>query len=151
MEKMGARTAAALALALLVACVSAHGAAAQQASGVVAVKNSYTASDVNWDLRAPGVYCATADADEPLEWRQRYGWASFCGPAGPEGEASCGRCLWVKNEATEAAANVRIVDECSDFDGLGLDPSVFSQLDTDGNGEFAGQLTVSYQFIDCQD
>ncbi|KAG2562949.1 pathogenesis-related protein PR-4-like [Panicum virgatum] len=156
MENVSKRTtpaaaAAALALALLVACAwAARGAAAQRASGVTAVRNSYAASLANWDLRAVCAYCATWDADMPLAWRQRYGWAAFCGPAGPRGEASCGRCLMVANAATGAQATVRVLDRCS-FGGLGLDPFVFNQLDTDGHGAVTGQLTVSYQFVDCQD
>ena len=59
--------AAALALALLVACAwAARGAAAQQAGGVTALRNSYVASLANWDLRAVSAYCATWDADMPL-------------------------------------------------------------------------------------
>ncbi|XP_066342045.1 pathogenesis-related protein PR-4-like [Miscanthus floridulus] len=152
METDGARTAAALslALALLVVACGAGGVVGQQASGVTAVRNSYTASFANWDLWAVRAYCATWDADMPLAWRQRYGWAAFCGPAGPNGEASCGRCLVVTNAAMGAQTTVRILDQCS-FGGLGLDPFVFSQLDTDGHGTVAGQLTVSYQFVDCQD
>ncbi|PVH34448.1 hypothetical protein PAHAL_8G220300 [Panicum hallii] len=115
---IGARTTtpAALVLARLGACAS------------------YVASLALWDLRAVGAYCATWDADMPLAWRQRYGWAAFCGPAGPHGEASCGRCPLVANAATRAQATVTILDRCS-FGGLGLDPF----------------LTVSYQFVDCQD
>ena len=67
MENVRARTtpaAATLALALVVAaCASA---AAQQAGGVTAVRNSYVASLANWDLRAVRAYCATWDADMPL-------------------------------------------------------------------------------------
>ncbi|TVU25112.1 hypothetical protein EJB05_27593, partial [Eragrostis curvula] len=143
-----AKTAAALALILLAACFATT--AAQQASGVTAVRNSYTAALSFWDLWAVRAFCATWDAGMPLEWRQRYGWAAFCGPAGPSGEASCGRCLLVTNAATGAQATVRILDQCS-FGGLGLDPFVFTQLDTDGHGVVTGQLTVSYQFVDCQD
>ncbi|KAL6654880.1 hypothetical protein ACP70R_008345 [Stipagrostis hirtigluma subsp. patula] len=148
MEKAGARVAAALAAVVL--AMLAGGAAAQQASGVTAVRNSYAAALSNWDLWAVRAYCATWDAGMPLAWRQRYGWAAFCGPAGPRGEPSCGRCLLVANEATGAQATVRILDRCS-FGGLGLDPFVFNQLDTDGHGAVTGQLTVSYQFVDCQD
>nr|TKW01423.1 hypothetical protein SEVIR_8G179400v2 [Setaria viridis] len=117
----------------------------KQASGVTAVRNSYAASLAFWDLWAVRAYCATWDAGMPLEWRQRYGWAAFCGPAGPRR-----RCLLVANAATGAQATVRILDRCS-FGGLGLDPFVFNQLDTDGHGAVTGQLTVSYQFVDCQD
>ncbi|KAF8700107.1 hypothetical protein HU200_034470 [Digitaria exilis] len=148
-ETVGARTAAAaLALLLLAACMSA--AAQQAAGGVTAVRNSYESSFVNWDLRAVSAYCATWDADMPLAWRQRYGWAAFCGPVGPRGEASCGRCLVVTNAVTGAGVMVRVLDQCL-FGGLGLDPFVFTQLDTDSHGVVTGQLTVNYQFVDCQD
>ncbi|CAO2144590.1 unnamed protein product [Urochloa humidicola] len=151
MENTCPRTASAAALALaLLAAAFATLAAAQQASGVTAVRNSYESSLASWDLWALRVFCATWDAGMPLEWRQRYGWAAFCGPAGPRGEASCGRCLLVSNAATGAQATVRILDQCS-FGGLGLDPFVFNQLDTDGHGVVTVQLTVSYQFVDCQD
>ena len=29
----------------------------------------------------------------PLSWRSKYGWTAFCGPAGPRGQDSCGKCL----------------------------------------------------------
>ena len=41
---------------------------------------------------------------------------------------------------------MRVLDRCS-FGGLGLDPFVFNQLDTDGHGAVTGHLTVSYQFV----
>ncbi|CAN6372655.1 unnamed protein product [Urochloa humidicola] len=150
METASTKTSAAAALALALLAATCATSAAQQASGVTAVRNSYESSLAFWDLWAIGAYCATWDAGMPLEWRQRYGWAAFCGPAGPRGEASCGRCLLVSNAATGAQATVRILDQCS-FGGLGLDPFVFNQLDTDGHGVVTGQLTVSYQFVDCQD
>lgn len=75
-------------LLVLVAVVlsASGGAAAQQASGVVATYNPDT---INWDLRAVSAYCSTWDADMPLAWRRCYGWTAFCGPAGAHGEPSC--------------------------------------------------------------
>lgn len=70
-------------------------AAAQSATNVRATYHLYNPQNINWDLRTASVYCATWDADKPLEWRRRYGWTAFCGPAGPTGQASCGRCLRV--------------------------------------------------------
>ncbi|KAK9292753.1 hypothetical protein L1049_020733 [Liquidambar formosana] len=64
-------------------------------------------------------YCSTWDANKPLAWRRRYGWTAFCGPAGPRGQASCGKCLRVTNAWTGAQATVRIVDQCSNG-GLGF-------------------------------
>ncbi|KAL6841609.1 hypothetical protein ACP4OV_028548 [Aristida adscensionis] len=119
MEKASARVAAAAAAVVL--ALLAGGAVAQQASGVTAVKNSYTAALAFWDLWAVRAYCATWDSGMPLEWLQRYGWAAFCGPAGPQDEASCGRCLLVTNEATGAQATVRILGQCS-FGGARAGP-----------------------------
>lgn len=73
------------------------GTAAQQASGVAATYNLYNPAQINWDLRAASTFCATWDGDMPLEWRRRYGWTAFCGPAGAHGEPSCGRCLLVRS------------------------------------------------------
>jgi hypothetical protein len=47
-------------------------------------------------LNAVSAYCSTWDASKPLEWRRKYGWTAFCGPVGPRGQASCGRCLRVR-------------------------------------------------------
>ncbi|VAH21655.1 hypothetical protein VPH35_010546 [Triticum aestivum] len=84
-------------------------------------------------------------------WRSKYGWTAFCGPAGPTGQASCGKCLLVTNTATGAQITARIVDQCSNG-GLDLDfDTVFSKIDTDGQGVAQGHLTVNYQFVDCGD
>ncbi|KAE8710576.1 Pathoproteinsis-related protein P2 [Hibiscus syriacus] len=72
------------------------------------------------------------------------------GPAGPRGQASCGRCLRVTNTATGTQATVRIVDQCSNG-GLDLDVNVFNQLDTNGIGNANGFLTVNYDFVNCGD
>ena len=68
---------------------------AQQASNVRATYHYYNPAQNNWDLRAVSAFCATWDADKPLAWRQKYGWTAFCGPAGPTGQAACGKCLLV--------------------------------------------------------
>lgn len=79
---------------LLVLCTVAA-ASAQSATGVRATYNIYNPAQHNWDLNAVSAYCATWDADKPLAWRQKYGWTAFCGPVGPTGQASCGKCLLV--------------------------------------------------------
>uniref|UniRef100_A0A0E0J3S6 Barwin domain-containing protein n=1 Tax=Oryza nivara TaxID=4536 RepID=A0A0E0J3S6_ORYNI len=159
-------------LLVLVAVVlsASGGAAAQQASGVVATYNPDT---INWDLRAVSAYCSTWDADMPLAWRRCYGWTAFCGPAGAHGEPSCATrracgedcvgvgveqfaCMrdaarvGVTNTATAASAVARVVDQCS-TGGLDLDVAVFRQIDTDGGGMANGHLVVDYEFVDCQD
>ncbi|KAL6660765.1 hypothetical protein ACP70R_001800 [Stipagrostis hirtigluma subsp. patula] len=151
MEATAVRRVPLLALmALAVWLATCGGGAAQQASGVLATYNLYNPAQINWDLRTASTFCATWDADKPLEWRRRYGWTAFCGPAGAHGEPSCGRCLLVTNRATGARTVARVVDQC-DNGGLDLDISVFRQIDTNGDGMFNGQLAVDYEFVDCQD
>ncbi|NP_001234083.1 pathogenesis-related protein P2 precursor [Solanum lycopersicum] len=123
-------------------------AAAQSATNVRATYHLYNPQNINWDLRTASVYCATWDADKPLEWRRRYGWTAFCGPAGPTGQASCGRCLRVTNTGTGTQETVRIVDQCRNG-GLDLDVNVFNRLDTNGLGYQRGNLNVNYEFVNC--
>ncbi|TMX04779.1 hypothetical protein EJD97_004660 [Solanum chilense] len=123
-------------------------AAAQSATNVRATYHLYNPQNINWDLRTASVYCATWDADKPLEWRRRYGWTAFCHPAGPTGQASCGRCLRVTNTGTGTQETVRIVDQCSNG-GLDLDVNVFNRLDTNGLGYQRGNLNVNYEFVNC--
>ena len=68
---------------------------AVQSANVRATYHFYNPQNIGWDYNAASVYCATWDASQPLSWRQQYGWTAFCGPAGPTGQASCGRCLRV--------------------------------------------------------
>ncbi|XP_047154814.1 pathogenesis-related protein PR-4-like [Vigna umbellata] len=124
------------------------------ASGQSAVVEStyhlYQPEQHNWDLLAVSAYCATWDANQPLSWRSKYGWTAFCGPAGPQGQDSCGKCLRVTNTRTGDEQIARIVDQCQNG-GLDLDVSVFQRLDSDGNGNAQGHLTVHYEFVDCGD
>lgn len=69
--------------------------AAAQKATVRTTYHIYEPRKIGWDYMTAGVYCATWDANKPLSWRKKYGWTSFCGPAGPHGRASCGRCLKV--------------------------------------------------------
>ncbi|OIT38259.1 pathogenesis-related protein pr-4a [Nicotiana attenuata] len=106
-------------MALLIICMMVAMAAAQSAT-VRSTYHLYNPQNINWDLRAASAFCATWDADQPLAWRQKYGWTAFCGPAGPRGQDSCGRCLRVANTGTGTQTTVRIVDQCSNG-GLDLD------------------------------
>ena len=69
--------------------------ATAQSATVQSTFNLYNPEQHNWDLRAVSAFCATWDADQTLSWRSKYGWTAFCGPVGPQGQASCGRCLRV--------------------------------------------------------
>ena len=71
-------------------------AAAQSASNVRATYHYYNPEQNGWDLTAVSAYCATWDASKSYEWRSKYGWTAFCGPAGPTGQDACGRCLKVR-------------------------------------------------------
>ncbi|KAJ0079592.1 hypothetical protein Patl1_23286 [Pistacia atlantica] len=126
------------------------GGGGESASNVRATYHFYNPQQNGWDLMAVSAYCSTWDANKPLAWRQKYGWTAFCGPAGPRGQAACGKCLRVTNSGTGAQATVRIVDQCSNG-GLDLDAAVFKQLDTDGRGNAQGHLIVNYQFVNCGD
>ncbi|KAK4278995.1 hypothetical protein QN277_016761 [Acacia crassicarpa] len=122
----------------------------QRATNVTATYHFYEPEKHNWDLMAVSAFCSTWDANKPLSWRSKYGWAAFCGPVGPTGQAACGRCLRITNSRTNAQQTVRIVDQCSNG-GLDLDVGVFQRFDTDGNGNAQGHLIVDYDFVDCQD
>lgn len=120
----------------------------ESASNVRATYHYYNPEQNGWDLNAVSAYCSTWDAGKPYSWRSKYGWTAFCGPVGPRGQASCGKCLRVTNTGTGAQQTVRIVDQCSNG-GLDLDVGVFNRLDTDGRGYQQGHLIVNYQFVDC--
>ncbi|XP_057960372.1 pathogenesis-related protein PR-4-like [Malania oleifera] len=137
-------------LVFLFACAFFGGATAQSASNVRATYHFYNPAQNRWDLNAVSAYCATWDANKPLAWRQKYGWTAFCGPVGPRGQASCGKCLRVTNTETGAQATVRIVDQCSNG-GLDLDEGVFRKIDTNGKGYAQGHLMVNYNFVNCGD
>jgi hypothetical protein len=84
-------------LSLLVLCflMGTMLVSAQSATNVIATYNNYNPQDINWNYNNAGVYCATWDANQPVSWRRQYGWTAFCGPAGPHGRDSCGKCLRV--------------------------------------------------------
>jgi len=84
-------------LTLFVLCmVSAVAMASAQSAVVESTYHLYQPEQHNWDLLAVSAYCATWDANQPLSWRSKYGWTAFCGPVGPQGQASCGKCLRVR-------------------------------------------------------
>nr|AGV54773.1 pro-hevein [Phaseolus vulgaris] len=118
------------------------------ASNVRATYHYYQPEQHGWDLNAVSAYCSTWDAGKSYAWRSKYGWTAFCGPVGPTGRDSCGRCLRVTNTGTGAQTTVRIVDQCSNG-GLDLDVGVFNRLDTNGQGYQRGHLIVNYEFVDC--
>lgn len=78
-------------------CAFAAKAAAQSATNVRSTYHIYNPAQNEWDLYRVSAYCSTWDGNKPLEWRQRYGWTAFCGPVGPRGRDSCGRCLRVRH------------------------------------------------------
>ncbi|KAI3959909.1 hypothetical protein MKW92_052998 [Papaver armeniacum] len=117
----------------------------QSATSVRATYHIYNPAKIGWNLKKASTYCSTWDANKPLAWRKKYGWTAFCGPAGPRGQASCGKCLKTKDNkevlnyfdagrSTGAKIIVRIVDQCSNG-GLDLDyNTVFKKIDTNGKG-----------------
>ena len=75
---------------------SGGGGSGESATNVRATYHYYNPAQNNWDLNAVSAYCSTWDASKPYSWRSQYGWTAFCGPVGPRGQASCGRCLRVR-------------------------------------------------------
>ncbi|KAJ0079590.1 hypothetical protein Patl1_23284 [Pistacia atlantica] len=122
----------------------------ESASNVTATLRAFNAEQNGWNLTAANAYCSPWNGNNSVEWRRKYGWAAFCGPVGPRGQAACGKCLRITRTGTTGEATVRIVDECSNG-GLQLDDAAFQQLDTDGNGQAKGHLSVNYQFVNCED
>lgn len=140
----------------------------QRATGVRATSLPYNPQQNNYDLQA------AFDAGQSHAWRSRYGWAAFCGPVGPTGQAACGRCLKIRRallctnnlmqndvclhvQLTRhrdwSSSNGKFVDQCS-TGGLHLDTNVFNQIDqcnTNGNGNAQGRLFVNYDFVNCGD
>ncbi|GFY92151.1 pathogenesis-related 4 [Actinidia rufa] len=78
-------------------CKGGGGGEGESASNVRATYHFYNPEQVGWNLSAVSAYCSTWDADKPVAWRKKYGWTAFCGPVGPRGQASCGKCLRVIN------------------------------------------------------
>ncbi|KAF4381764.1 hypothetical protein G4B88_002914 [Cannabis sativa] len=116
---------------------------------VRATYHFYNPAENNWDLMAVSAFCSTWDANKPFSWRSKYGWTAFCGPSGPRGRDSCGKCLRLRNVGTGATITARIVDQCSNG-GLDLDfNTIFKPLDTDGRGFQQGSMQVGYTFVDC--
>lgn len=83
------------ALVVLMLCMVAS-ACAQSASNVRATYHLYNPQNIEWDYLRASVYCATWDANKSLAFRSKYGWTAFCGPVGPTGQESCGKCLRVR-------------------------------------------------------
>jgi hypothetical protein len=82
----------------------------QSATNVRSTYHLYNPQDINYDYYAASVYCATWDGDKPLSWRSKYAWTAFCGPEGPTGEASCGKCLSVSAPSVFSKSSLIIVD-----------------------------------------
>ncbi|CAI0542222.1 unnamed protein product [Linum tenue] len=72
------------------------GGGGESATNVRSTYHLYNPEQNGWSLTAVSAYCSTWDANKPLAWRRKYGWTAFCGPVGPRGQASCGRCLRVR-------------------------------------------------------
>lgn len=81
---------------VVLACV-AGASSAQSASNVKARYHYYNPVENHWDLNAVHAYCAPWYANQSMAWLQKWGWTGFCGPAGPTGQAACGKCLNVSN------------------------------------------------------
>ncbi|GLJ39632.1 hypothetical protein SUGI_0810170 [Cryptomeria japonica] len=96
-----------------------------------------------------GLYCATYDSNQTLEWRSEYLWTAYCDKAGQPMEPSlCGTCIQVTNDSTHQNVTVRIVDECQNG-GLVLETGAFNAIDKDGKGQHNGHMLTTYKFVGC--
>ncbi|GLJ58089.1 hypothetical protein SUGI_1415520 [Cryptomeria japonica] len=109
--------------------------------------NPYDSAGRNYNI--DGLFCATFDSKQPLEWRKEYLWAAYCDQAGkPMGSSLCGTCIQVKNDLTGENVTVRILDQCQNG-GLVLETDAFNAIDGDGQGKNNGYLLTTYKFVDC--
>ncbi|GLJ39634.1 hypothetical protein SUGI_0810230 [Cryptomeria japonica] len=96
-----------------------------------------------------GLYCATYDSDQSLQWRSQYLWTAYCDQDGsPMGASLCGKCIHVTNDVTGESVTVRILDRCENG-GLDLETEAFSDIDGDGKGHFNGHMSTTYTFVGC--
>ncbi|XP_057817007.2 pathogenesis-related protein PR-4-like [Cryptomeria japonica] len=103
--------------------------------------NQYNTAAHNYAL--DGLYCATYDSDQTLQWRSQYLWTAYCDQAGgPMGASLCGKCIHVTNESTGQSVTVRIVDRCQNG-GLDLEIAAFNAIDGDGQGQFNGHMITT--------
>ncbi|KAJ8759419.1 hypothetical protein K2173_006941 [Erythroxylum novogranatense] len=117
---------------------------------VNATKKFYNPEKIGWDLNAANAFCKTWNANKPLSWRQKYGWASFCAQDGLKDQPFCGKCLKVTNPATGKQVLARIVDRCNNG-GMELDVSLFKKLANNQAGNAESHYMVKYDFVDCRD
>ncbi|CAO2149457.1 unnamed protein product [Urochloa humidicola] len=138
----------ALTVAALLCTMAATAMAAQwSTSNVRATNHLYFPEQNGWDLNSANIYCAPWDANKPLWWRERFGWAAICEPW--RGPGFCGQCIKVTNHATGQWIVARIVDKCTGG-GLKLDyETMFKKIDTDGQGFEKGYLKVDYEWVSC--
>ncbi|TVU03087.1 hypothetical protein EJB05_51415 [Eragrostis curvula] len=140
-----------LTLVAALLCAAAAMAAAQQASNVRATFNFYRPQQINWDLNAASAFCATWDAGRPLSWRSKYGWTAFCGPAGPTGQASCGKCPLGEEHEDRRGDHSEDRGPVQQRRAGTWTSTRRSARSTPTAGRPGRHLTVDYQFVDCGD
>ncbi|XP_059066223.1 pathogenesis-related protein PR-4-like [Cryptomeria japonica] len=105
----------------------------------------YDSAGRNYDL--DGLFCATIDSNQTLEFRSEYLWTAYCDQAGQPMELSlCGTCIQVTNDSTDQNVIVRIVDECKNG-GLVLETDAFNAIDKDGKGKHYGHMFTTYKLL----
>ncbi|GLJ39628.1 hypothetical protein SUGI_0810130 [Cryptomeria japonica] len=107
----------------------------------------YDSAGRHYDL--DGLFCATFDSNQTLEFRSKYLWTAYCDQAGQPMEPSlCGTCIQVTNDSTGQNVIVRIVDKCQNG-GLVLETDAFNAIDKDGKGKHYGHMLTTYKFVGC--
>ncbi|XP_057817005.1 pathogenesis-related protein PR-4-like [Cryptomeria japonica] len=97
-----------------------------------------------------GLYCATYDPNQTLEWRKEYFWTAYCDKAAQPMEPSLHhlKIIYVTNKSTRQNVTVRIVDKCQNR-GLVLETDAFNAIDKDGKGKHDGHMLTTYKFVGC--
>ncbi|XP_059071752.1 pathogenesis-related protein PR-4-like [Cryptomeria japonica] len=92
----------------------------------------YDSAGRHYDL--DGLFCATFDSNQTLEFRSKYLWTAYCDQ--------------VTNDSTGQNVIVRIVDKCQSG-GLVLETDAFNAIDKDGKGKHYGHMLTTYKFVGC--
>ncbi|KAJ6883182.1 hypothetical protein NC652_030414 [Populus alba x Populus x berolinensis] len=103
------------------------GGGGESASNVRATYHLYKSTRSRMGLEyAVSAYCSTWDASKPILGEVNRRWTAFCGPAGPRGQASCGK--WLEGDKYKDRQELKqqrgFVDQCSNG-GLDQDVNVF--------------------------
>ncbi|EFN57221.1 hypothetical protein CHLNCDRAFT_21703, partial [Chlorella variabilis] len=96
------------------------------------------------------LYCADRFAGKTRAWVMSYPWVAYCAPyLSGMTQDKCGKLLRMTNNRTGARTVVRMVDMCGHSAIDADQQSAFIPLDTDRQGYFDGDLSVTLELVAC--